>query len=418
MDIQNLMLDMGVKARAAARTLSGATPGQKNNALDTVARQLRGSVDRLMAENEKDLAAGEKAGLTPAMLDRLKLTEKRIEEIALAVDEVAALPDPVGEVTGIWTRPSGFKVGRMRAPIGVIGIIYESRPNVTIDAAALCLKSGNACILRGGSEAIHSNQVLAEVFREAISSAGLPVEAVQAVPTTDREAVRALLTLDDHVDLIIPRGGKGLIRMIMENSTIPVIKHLDGICHTYVDSGADEGMALDICVNAKLNRPGTCNAMETMLVHREMAGSFLQEVLERFRVEEVEIRGCPGTKGAAPWVKEATDEDWSMEYLDRILNVKVVADMDEAMDHVARYGSAHTDVIVTMNHANAQRFIREVDSAAVMVNASSRLHDGFVFGLGAEIGISTDKLHARGPMGLVELTTEKFIVFGEGHLRE
>ena len=418
MDIQQLMTDMGIKARAAARTLSGATPGQKNNALDTVARQLRGSVDRLIAENEKDLAAGEKAGLTPAMLDRLKLTEKRIEEIALAVDEVAALPDPVGEVTGIWTRPSGFKVGRMRAPIGVIGIIYESRPNVTIDAAALCLKSGNACILRGGSEAIHSNQALAEVFREAISSAGLPVEAVQAVPTTDREAVRALLTLDDHVDLIIPRGGKGLIRMIMENSTIPVIKHLDGICHTYVDNGADEGMALDICVNAKLNRPGTCNAMETMLVHREMAGSFLQEVLERFRVEEVEIRGCPETKGVAPWVKEATDEDWSMEYLDRILNVKVVADMDEAMDHIARYGSAHTDVIVTMNHANAQRFIREVDSAAVMVNASSRLHDGFVFGLGAEIGISTDKLHARGPMGLVELTTEKWIVLGEGHLRE
>ena len=418
MDIQQLMLDMGVKARAAARTLSGATPGQKNNALDTVARQLRGSVDRLMTENEKDLAAGEKAGLTPAMLDRLKLTEKRIEEIALAVDEVAALPDPVGEVTGIWTRPSGFKVGRMRAPIGVIGIIYESRPNVTIDAAALCLKSGNACILRGGSEAIHSNQVLAEVFREAISKAGLPVEAVQAVPTTDREAVGALLTLDDHVDLIIPRGGKGLIRMIMENSTIPVIKHLDGICHTYVDSGADEGMALDICVNAKLNRPGTCNAMETMLVHQDMMGSFLQEVLERFRVEEVEIRGCPETKGVAPWVKEATDEDWSMEYLDRILNVKVVADMDEAMDHIARYGSAHTDVIVTMNHVNAQRFIREVDSAAVMVNASSRLHDGFVFGLGAEIGISTDKLHARGPMGLVELTTEKWVVMGEGHLRD
>jgi len=417
-NINEMMLDMGQKARAAARTLSGATPGQKNNALDTVARQLRGSVDRLMTENEKDLAAGEKAGLTPAMLDRLKLTEKRIEEIALAVDEVAALPDPVGEVTGVWTRPSGFKVGRMRAPIGVIGIIYESRPNVTIDAAALCLKSGNACILRGGSEAIHSNQVLAEVFREAISKAGLPVEAVQAVPTTDREAVGALLTLDDHVDLIIPRGGKGLIRMIMENSTIPVIKHLDGICHTYVDSGADEGMALDICVNAKLNRPGTCNAMETMLVHQDMTGSFLQEVLERFRVEEVEIRGCPETKGVAPWVKEATDEDWSMEYLDRILNVKVVADMDEAMDHIARYGSAHTDVIVTMNHVNAQRFIREVDSAAVMVNASSRLHDGFVFGLGAEIGISTDKLHARGPMGLVELTTEKWIVMGEGHLRE
>ena len=306
----------------------------------------------------------------------------------------------------------------MRAPIGVIGIIYESRPNVTIDAAALCLKSGNACILRGGSEAIHSNNALAKVFCDSVVQAGLPAEAVQAVPVTDRAAVHALLKLDDHVDLIIPRGGKGLIRMIMENSTIPVIKHLDGVCHTYVDGGADEPMALDICVNAKLNRPGTCNALETMLVHRDMAGSFLREILERFRDEGVEIRGCPKTREAGPWVKEATDEDWPMEYLDRILNVKVVADMDEAMAHIARYGSSHTDVIVTMNHANAQRFMREVDSAAVMVNASSRLHDGFVFGLGAEIGISTDKLHARGPMGLVELTTEKWIVFGEGHLRE
>jgi len=418
MDIQQLMSEMGKKARKASRSLSGATPGQKNDALGIVARQLRRSAGSLMEENEKDLKAGEKSGLTSAMLDRLKLTEKRIEEMAIAVGEVAALPDPVGEVTGIWTRPSGFRVGRMRAPIGVIGIIYESRPNVTIDAAALCLKSGNACILRGGSEAIHSNHALAQLFSECVTEAGLPSGVVQAVPTADREAVRALLTLDDHVDLIIPRGGKGLIRMIMENSTIPVIKHLDGVCHTYVDSGADEGIALDICVNAKLNRPGTCNAMETMLVHRDMAGSFLQELLERFRKEGVEIRGCPHTKEAAPWVTEATDEDWPTEYLDRILNVKVVAHMDEAMDHIARYGSAHTDVIVTMNHPNAQRFIREVDSAAVMVNASSRLHDGFVFGLGAEIGISTDKLHARGPMGLVELTTEKWIVFGEGHLRE
>jgi len=418
MDIQKLMHDMGEKALTAARLLSGASPAQKNDALDAVARQLRGSADRLIKENQKDLAAGEEAGLTTAMLDRLKLTEKRIEEMALAVNEVAALPDPVGEVTGIWTRPSGFKVGRMRAPIGVIGIIYESRPNVTIDAAALCLKSGNACILRGGSEAIHSNNALARVFCDSVVEAGLPAEAVQAVPVTDRAAVHALLKLDDYVDLIIPRGGKGLIRMIMENSTIPVIKHLDGVCHTYVDSGAQVEMALDICVNAKLDRPGTCNAMETMLVHRDMTGSFLQKVLERFREEGVEVRGCRKTKEVGPWVKEATDEDWPMEYLDRILNVKVVADMDEAMGHIARYGSAHTDVIVTMNHANAQRFIKEVDSAAVMVNASSRLHDGFVFGLGAEIGISTDKLHARGPMGLVELTTEKWIVMGEGHLRE
>jgi len=417
-NINEMMISMGKKARNAARLLSSATPGQKNDALAAVARQLRGSASRLMEENGKDLKAGEEGGLTSAMLDRLKLTDKRIEEMALAVEEVAALPDPVGEVTGMWTRPSGFKVGRMRAPIGVIGIIYESRPNVTIDAASLCLKSGNACILRGGSEAIHSNHALAQLFSECVTEVGLPSGAVQVVPVTDRAAVHALLKLDDHVDLIIPRGGKGLIRMIMENSTIPVIKHLDGVCHTYVDSGADERMALDICVNAKLDRPGTCNAMETMLVHRDMAGSFLNEALERFRKEGVEIRGCQLTKEAAPWVKEAADEDWTMEYLDRILNVKVVTDMDEATDHIARYGSAHTDVIVTMNHANAQRFIREVDSAAVMVNASSRLHDGFVFGLGAEIGISTDKLHARGPMGLVELTTEKWIVLGEGHLRE
>ena len=418
MDIQQLMTEMGKNARSASRALSGATPGQKNDALETVARKLRSSAERLMTENAKDLEAGKKAGLTSAMLDRLELTEKRIEDMALAVEEIAGLPDPVGEVTGAWTRPSGFKVGRMRAPIGVIGIIYESRPNVTIDAAALCLKSGNACILRGGSEAIHSNKVLAEVFQEAVSGAGLPAEAAQAVPVADRKAVRALLTLDDYVDLIIPRGGKGLIRMIMENSTIPVIKHLDGICHTYVDSGAEEKMAMDICLNAKLDRPGTCNAMETMLVHQDMAGGFLVEVLNRFREEEVQIRGCERTREAAPWVKEAVEEDWHTEHLDRILNVRIVSGMDEAMDHISKYGSSHTDVIVTVNHANAQRFTREVDSAAVMVNASSRLHDGFVFGLGAEIGISTDKLHARGPMGLVELTTEKWIVMGEGHLRE
>ena len=418
MDINQLMTEMGEKARAAARLLSGASPARKNDALANVAQRLRGSVQMLLEENRKDITAGEKAGLSSAMLDRLKLTERRVEEMALAVEEISSLPDPVGEVTGMWTRPAGFKVGRMRAPIGVIGIIYESRPNVTIDAAALCLKSGNACILRGGSEAIHSNKALAQVFCDSVVKAGLPAEAVQAVPVTDRAAVNALLKLDEFVDLIIPRGGKGLIRMIMENSTIPVIKHLDGICHTYVDSGADEEMAVEICVNAKINRPGTCNAMETMLVHRDMAVSFLQEVLGRLRKEDVEIRGCAETKSLVPWVEEASAEDWSTEHLDRILNVKVVADMDEAMAHVALYGSAHTDVIITLNHTNAQRFIREVDSAAVMVNSSSRLHDGFVFGLGAEIGISTDKLHARGPMGLVELTTEKWIVLGDGHLRE
>jgi glutamate-5-semialdehyde dehydrogenase len=418
MDIQKIMTDMGKNARIAARALSSATPADKNRALAVVAGKLRGSVDRLKEENRKDLKAGEKAGLTSAMLDRLELTDTRIDDMAVAVEEIIALPDPVGTITGMETRPAGFRVGRVRAPIGVIGIIYESRPNVTIDAAALCLKSGNACILRGGSEAIHSNKVLAELFRESVTEAGLPAEAVQAVPTTDREAVRALLTLDEYVDLIIPRGGKGLIRMIMENSTIPVIKHLDGVCHTYVDSGADAKMAAEVCLNAKLNRPGTCNAMETMLVHKEMAGEFLADILERFRDEGVQVRGCPRTVKIASWAGVATEEDWAEEYLDKILSVRVVDSLDDAMDHIARYSSAHTDVIVTRDHDNAQRFLREVDSAAVMVNASSRLHDGFVFGLGAEIGISTDKLHARGPMGLEELTTEKWMVLGEGHLRE
>ena len=418
MDIQKMMLEMGEKARGAARTLAGVTPALKNEALGSVARSLRESAGPLMAENGKDLRAGEEKGLSGAMLDRLELTEKRIEDMALAVEQIISLPDPVGQITGTWTRPAGFKVGRVRAPIGVIGIIYESRPNVTIDAAALCLKSGNACILRGGSEAIHSNRALAELFGQSVLRAGIPLEAVQAVPTTDREAVRALLTLDEHVDLIIPRGGKGLIRMIMENSTIPVIKHLDGVCHTFVDSGADPGMAVSLCLNAKLDRPGTCNAMETMLVHRDMVSTFLPEVLEKFREEGVVIRGCPQTRAVAPWAQEATEKDWEEEYLDKTLAVKVVGDMDEAMDHIARYGSAHTDVIVTRDYSRAQRFLAEVDSAAVMVNASSRLHDGFVFGLGAEIGISTDKLHARGPMGLEELTTQKFIVLGDGHLRE
>jgi glutamate-5-semialdehyde dehydrogenase len=418
MDIQKMMIDIGVKARSSARILNGATAAQKNEALDIVAGNLRQASSLLIAENRKDLKTGEKSGLSSAMLDRLELTEKRIDEMAQAVEQVRTLQDPVGEVTRIWTRPGGFRVGRMRAPIGVIGIIYESRPNVTIDAAALCLKSGNACILRGGSEAIHSNSALAQLFSDSVTKAGLPAEAVQAVPTTEREAVRALLTLDDHVDLIIPRGGKGLIRMIMENSNIPVIKHLDGVCHTYVDSGADKGMAVSICLNAKLNRPGTCNAMETMLVHRDLADSFLPEILDKFREEGVVIRGCPETTSVAPWIEEASEEDWTAEYLDKVLAVKVVADLNDAMDHIARYGSAHTDAIVTDNHQNAQRFLAEVDSAAVMVNASSRLHDGFVFGLGAEIGISTDKLHARGPMGLEELTTQKFIVLGEGHLRE
>ena len=418
MDIQQMMQEIGRNARRAGRVLAGARPGDKDRALRIIASKLRESADLLKEENARDIKAGEDAELSSAMLDRLTLTDDRIDDMARSVEEIVALPDPVGEVTRIWNRPAGFRVGRMRVPIGVIGIIYESRPNVTIDAAALCLKSGNACILRGGSEAIHSNRALASVFRDGVSEAGLPEEVAQVVSTTDRAAVRALLTLDKHVDLIIPRGGKDLIRMIVENSTIPVIKHLDGVCHTFVDEQADIGMAGDICMNAKLNRPGTCNAMETLLVHSHIAAAFLPDLLERMKEAGVEVRGCGATRELVPWVSEATDDDWRTEYLDAILSVRIVSDVDEAMDHIAAYGSAHTDVIVTGNYRNAERFLREVDSSAVMVNASSRLNDGFVFGLGAEIGISTDKLHARGPMGLEELTCEKFIVLGEGHLRE
>ncbi|GBE15376.1 MAG TPA: glutamate-5-semialdehyde dehydrogenase [Proteobacteria bacterium] len=418
MKIQKMMSEMGIKAREAGRSLARANPGDKNRALELIAAGLRESGEMLVSANLKDLQGGEKAGLSSAMLDRLRLTEKRIEDMALAVEEIAALPDPVGEITRVWTRPSGFRVGRMRVPIGVIGIIYESRPNVTIDAAALCLKSGNACILKGGSEALHSNRALADVFRNGVAEAALPGDAAQVVPTTDRRAVRALLTLDDYVDLIIPRGGKGLIRMIMKNSTIPVIKHLDGVCHTFVDDGAKIDMAVGICLNAKLERPGTCNAMETLLVHRDIAPDLLPPLLGRMKDEGVVIRGCPETCRIVDEVEEADEEDWAAEYLDKILAVRVVENMDAAMDHIARFGSAHTDVIVTENHRNAERFLREVDSAVVMVNASSRLNDGYVFGLGAEIGISTDKLHARGPMGLEELTCRKFIVLGDGHLRE
>lgn len=418
MDITKLMREMGQKAQQAGRELAGVRPLDKNRALEMIAEKLRGSAIQLMAWNSKDLEAGEKNGLSAAMLDRLRLTEGRIEDMAAALEDIAVLPDPVGEVTRIWNRPSGFRVGRMRVPIGVIGIIYESRPNVTVDAAALCMKSGNACILRGGSEAIHSNRALAAVFQEGIAAAGLPEDVAQVVPTTDRAAVNALLTLDEYVDMIIPRGGKGLIRMIVENSTIPVVKHLDGICHTYVDTGADLDMAMNICLNAKLDRPGTCNAMETLLVHRDIAPTLLPDLIRQMMDEEVQIRGCDETRDLVPGIMSATEQDWATEYLDKILSVKVVGGMDEAMDHIARYGSSHTDVIVTRDHPNAERFIREVDSSAVMVNASSRLNDGFVFGLGAEIGISTDKLHARGPMGLEELTCQKFIVLGEGHLRE
>jgi glutamate-5-semialdehyde dehydrogenase len=417
-DIQGMMEEMGGKARAAARALAAAPSGPKDAALARAAALLRERSSALLAANRRDVEQARAAGLAAPLVERLALDGKKIEEMANALLSVAALPDPVGEVTSIWTRPSGLRVGRMRVPIGVIGIVYESRPNVTVDAAALCLKSGNACILRGGSEALESNRALAEVLAESLDAAHLPAGAVQVVPTADREAVRALLRLDRHVDLIIPRGGKPLVRMIMENSVIPVIKHLDGVCHTFVDESADVAMAVRVCVNAKAQRPATCNAMETLLVHRAIAPAFLPPALEAMRGAGVEVRACPESRAFAPWAKEAKESDWGAEFLDRILAVRVVAGMEEAMEHIARFGSAHTDAIITDSHERAQRFLREVDSAAVMVNASTRLNDGFQFGLGAEIGISTDKLHARGPMGLAELTCQKFIVMGTGQVRE
>ncbi len=418
MDHKAMMEEMGVAARAGARALAAVKPEAKDRALRRAAALLRQRLPALLAENAKDIAAARSAGLPAPLLERLTLDARRVEEMALSCEEVAALPDPVGEVTAVWTRPSGLRVGRMRVPVGVIGIIYESRPNVTVDAAALCLKSGNACILRGGSEAIHSNRALAALLSDALAAEGLPPAAVQVVPVTDRAAVGALLKLDRHIDMIIPRGGKELIRRVMEESVIPVVKHLDGVCHTFVDESADLAMAAEVCVNAKVNRPATCNAMEAMLVHQAVAPRFLPLVLPRLRDLGVEVRGCPRTRALAPWVKEAVESDWGNEFLDKILAVRVVDGLDAAMDHIDRYGSRHTDAILTDSHAHAQRFLREVDSAAVMVNASTRLNDGHQLGLGAEIGISTDKLHARGPMGLTELTCQKFIVMGQGHLRE
>jgi glutamate-5-semialdehyde dehydrogenase len=371
----------------------------------------------LIEENEKDLAAARERDLAPAMVDRLVLDEKRIRAMADGLREVAALPDPVGEVTRMWRRPNGLQVGQVRIPLGVIGIIYESRPNVTADAAGLCLKSGNAVVLRGGSEAIHSNTAIGAVLRRELKRYNLPAAAVQVVTTTERAAVLELLKLEEEIDLIIPRGGEGLIRFVSENSRIPVIKHYKGVCHTYVDADADFEMAEKICINAKVQRPGVCNAMETLLIHKDIAETFVPRIAQAMRAEGVEMRGCPITREFAE-VKEATDEDWGAEYLDLILAVRVVEDMDEAMDHIARYGSLHTEVIVTRDYRNSQRFLREVNSSVVMVNASSRFSDGNQFGLGAEIGISTTKLHSFGPMGLEDLTTRKFVVLGDGQVRE
>jgi glutamate-5-semialdehyde dehydrogenase len=417
MDIKQYVADKARKAKTASRQLANISTEIKNNALFKMAAGLEQEAAKLITENKKDLVDAEQKGLSKAMIDRLTLNSERIKAMADGLREVAALPDPVGEVLRMWRRPNGMEVGRMRVPIGLIGIIYESRPNVTADSAALCLKSGNGVVLRGGSEAVHSNNAIVQVLSKAGADAGIPDGAVSFVENPDRACVMEMLKLNQYIDLIIPRGGEGLIRMVSENSTIPVIKHDKGICHVYVDSKADLAMAEEICFNAKVQRPGTCNAMETMLVHQDVAKAFLPAVIGRLKKAGVEIRGCAKTKAIMPDIKDATDKDWDTEYNDLILNVRTIASMEEAMDHIAAHGSQHSEAIVTTDYQNARRFQREVDASAVFVNASTRLNDGFEFGLGAEIGISTTRIHARGPMGLEELTSTKFIVFGNGQIR-
>ncbi|OGW56738.1 MAG: glutamate-5-semialdehyde dehydrogenase [Nitrospirae bacterium RBG_16_43_8] len=418
MDIKAYVLKKAKAAKGGARLLARASSKEKNNALLKMANALKKRKAELIKENKKDIAFAEKKGLSKAMIDRLTLNDKRINEMAQGLIEVAALPDPVGEVIKMWQRPNGMVVGKMRVPIGVIGIIYESRPNVTADATSLCLKAGNAVILRGGSEAINTNKAIVKILRDAAKSEGLDEDAITFIDTPGREAVMEMLKLEGIIDLIIPRGGEGLIRTVTANSRIPVLKHYKGVCHVFVDRAADLKMAEDICFNAKVQRPGTCNAMETMLVDKKIAKAFLPSMIKRFKAAKVALKGCPETRKIDKSVAPVKEEDFYMEYLDLILNVKVVKGIDEAMEHIAKYGSAHSDAIVTENYEKAMRFLREVDSSAVFVNASTRLNDGYQFGLGAEIGISTDKIHARGPMGLEELTCTKFIVLGDGQIRE
>ncbi|MEK6532054.1 MAG: glutamate-5-semialdehyde dehydrogenase [Deltaproteobacteria bacterium] len=404
-------------ARTASRKLAQLNSVVKNDALEVMADSLLSNAGDLKKANEDDLKAASVKGFSGAMMDRLALTDKVIRSMAEGLREVAGLPDPVGEITGMLRRPNGLMVGRMRIPLGVIGIIYEARPNVTADAAGLCLKSGNAVILRGGSEAINSNLAIASVLRSALAGRGAPEDSIQLIPTTDRAAVVEMLKCEDDIDLIIPRGGEGLIRFVTDNSKIPVVKHYKGVCHVFVDEFADIGVAEDISLNAKAQRPGVCNAMETLLVHRKIAAAFLPGMHRKYIEAGVELRGCPETAMLLPGIKEATEEDWGMEYLDLILAVKVVGGLDEAISHIERYGSLHTESIVTRDYSNAQRFLRDVNSSTVLVNASTRFSDGFQLGLGAEIGISTTKVHAFGPMGLEDLTTRKFIVYGDGQIR-
>ncbi len=416
-DIDAYMHSLGRAARAAARDIARADTATKDRALNAIAARLRAGAADLVAENRHDVAKAVAEGRDGAFVDRLTLSAKSVEQMAAGVEQVAALPDPIGRITEMQTRPTGIEVGRMRVPLGVIGIIYESRPNVTVDAAALCLKAGNACILRGGSEAIRSNRAIAACIREGLTEAGLPLAAVQVVETTDRAAVGALITMPEFVDIIVPRGGKDLISRLMRESKIPMIKHLDGVCHVYIDDAADPEMAVRIADNAKTQRYGTCNTLETLLVAESIAARVLPAIAAIYRAKGVEMRGDAATRKLVADALPATEEDWYAEYLAPIAAIRVVKGIDEAIDHIAKYGSQHTDAIVTADRARAERFLREVDSASVMVNASTRFADGFEFGLGAEIGISTDKLHARGPVGLEGLTSQKFVVLGHGEVR-
>ena len=417
MNIPELVHQMAREAKAAARNLGTLSREVKDRIILRVAELLKERQAQIQAANRLDVEAAQAQGLAAAFIDRLTLSDKVFASMIKGLKEVAALPDPVGAVTGMWVRPNGLKVGRQRIPLGVIGFIYESRPNVTVDAAALCLKSGNTVILKGGKEALNSNLALGQVMQDALAEAGAPQAAVQVIPSVAREATLELLKQDELVDLIIPRGGEGLIRFVAEHSRIPVLKHYKGVCHIFVDKSADLDMAEEVCFNAKVQRPGVCNAMETMLVHEAAASGFLPRMFARFRQVQVELRGCPRTRQIDSQVKPAQAEDWGAEFLDLILAVKVVPDLEAALAHIARYSSNHTEAIITRDYARAQRFLQEVDSSVVLVNASTRFNDGGELGLGAEIGINTSKLHAFGPMGLEELTTTKFIVYGNGQIR-
>ncbi len=417
MTVEETIKQLALETRKASRQVAALSTEKKNRVLQGMAQSLLSQKKYIQQENEKDLIAGREKGLSAAMLDRLTLSDKVIDSMVGGLQEIIALPDPVGEISDMNKMPSGITVGRMRIPLGVIGMIYESRPNVTVDAAALCLKAGNAVVLRGGSEAIHSNLALAKILQDALMADGISAAAIQVIPITDRDAINVMLSLEEDIDLIIPRGGEGLIRFVAQNSRIPVLKHYKGVCHIFVDKDADFSMAEEIVFNSKVQRPGVCNSLEALLVHKDAAEAFLPLLQARLSSAGVELRCCPVAKEIIPDAVEAVESDWGMEFLELILAVKVVDDMDAAMAHIVEYGSQHTESIITSNYANAQRFLREVDSSSVMVNASTRFSDGGQYGLGAEIGISTTKLHAYGPMGLKELTTKKFIVYGDGQIR-